>query len=69
MVKDHRGKQTDDPALNESLELISKQLQEAEGLGALWGRRAAVLAELGMYQLEHQYPELCDTVNEQLRQP
>jgi cell division protein FtsW (lipid II flippase) len=69
LVKDQRGKQTEDEALDKSLALITNQLQEAEGLGALWGRRAAVLAELGMYQLQHQYPDLCDAVNERLQKP
>ena len=69
LIKDQRGSRTDNHALDESLALITKQLEEAEGLGALWGRRSAVLAELGMYQMEHLYPELCDAVNEQLRQP
>ena len=69
LIKEQGDQKTDDDALNESLALITKQVQEAEGLGALWGRRAAVLAELGMYQLEHQYPDLCDPVNKQLQRP
>ena len=53
-------------ALDQSLALMTQQLETAEALVALWGRRAAVLAELGMYQLEHQHPELCSAVNDQL---
>ncbi len=68
MDRERSGK-SDEESLDTSISLITQQLETAEGLGALWGRRAAVLAELGMYQLEHQYPELCSQVHEQLKRP
>jgi len=55
-----------DRQLDESVRLMGEQLEKAEGLGPLWGRRPAVLAELGMHQLEHLHPELCEAVQERL---
>ncbi len=58
-----------DQALDDSVDLIEGQLEQAEGLGPLWGRRPAVLAELGMYQLEHRHPDLCAAVQQRLSHP
>jgi len=55
--------------LDESVRLMEEQLEQAEGLGPLWGRRPAVLAELSMHQLEHLHPELCAAVQDRLRRP
>ena len=66
LIEDERQNHNDG-SINASLALMTQQLETAEGQGALWGRRAAVLAELGMYQLEHQHPELCAVVNDRLR--
>lgn len=57
---------TPDGRLDESVSLIESQLDEAEGLGPLWGRKSVELARLGRYQVEHQYPELCDTIRERM---
>ncbi|MBJ93132.1 MAG: hypothetical protein CMP23_01515 [Rickettsiales bacterium] len=48
--------------IKESIDLIRQQLQQATARGPLWGRRAAALAELGIYQLEHQDAELCGAI-------
>ena len=56
-------------SLDESVRLMEEQLEQAEGLGPLWGRRPAVLAELGMAQLEHLHPQLCASVQERLKHP
>jgi len=53
--------------LDDSVRIIEEQIEQAEGLGPLWGRRPASLAELSMYQLEHLHPELCAVVQERLR--
>ena len=68
LLEGERSSAADD-RLDQSVALISEQLETAEGLGALWGRRAAVLAELGMYQLEHQHPELCEAIHQRLSRP
>jgi hypothetical protein len=52
--------------LSRSVALIEQQVEEAEGLGALWGRRHASLAQLGLYQLEHRFPEICDQVRSKM---
>jgi len=57
------------PGLNDSIQLMGEQLEQAEGMGPLWGRRSATLAELSMYQLEHLHPELCAAVQDHLRLP
>jgi hypothetical protein len=66
LIADERQSHAD-RTLDTSLALMAQQLETAEAQGALWGRRAAVLAEMGMYQLEHQHPELCAVVNDRLR--
>jgi len=58
-----------DEQLDRSVLLMEEQLERAEGLGPLWGRKPAVLAELGMHQLEHLHPALCAAVQERLVLP
>ena len=59
----HRPSRAD---LDRSVALIQEQVDRAEGLGPLWGRRQASLAQLGLYQLEHRFPDVCGEVREKM---
>jgi len=58
-----------DSQLDESIALIERQLEQAEGLGPLWGRKHVELARLGLYQVEHQHQDLCASVRAQMARP
>lgn len=58
-----------DAELGNSVAMLTEQVDEAEGLGPLWGRKQAALAQLSMHQLGDRWPELVEGVHSKMDRP
>jgi len=58
-----------DSELDTSTAMLAEQVDKAEGLGPLWGRKHAALAQLSIHQMGDRWPELTEAVHVKMERP
>lgn len=64
--RDRKGAWRKDSDLDLSIRTVQEQISEAEGKGALWGRRSMALVTLSLHQVADKWPELAEKVSRRM---
>ena len=64
--RNRKGAWRKDPDLDLAITTVKGQIDDAEGKGALWGRKHVALVQLSLHQLADKWPELADKVGRRM---